>query len=229
MSGQFSEIPIDRIAIDPALQARVSLDEGTLKDYEHAATQSLQDGNQWPFPAVTMVGGFLIDGHHRYEVAKRLGRSTILADQQPGDEDAAVRAAVSANANHGLRRSREDVQRAVSIAFGRWPGKSARAVARIVGCSPQTVLNILVRDKDLAAAAGVQVGQHISPAMRHALKSRAGLAASLRYVCEHLEAIRGPSQKRIAEAERFISETNKAIEIVDGWIEREIENCQPLD
>lgn len=143
-----SEVAISRVLIDESLQARTALDEATVADYLRVATEAAEAGHPWPFPPVQMVGGYLVDGWHRLEVAKRLGMESIPATEQPGNEHDAILAAVSANANHGLRRSREDVQRAVRLAANAWPDLSAREIARRVQCSPQTVLNLRNRDAE---------------------------------------------------------------------------------
>ncbi len=126
-----SNIPLDRIIVESALQSRVTLDAGTVAEYLRSAEEAADEGNPWPFPPIQMVGGYLIDGHHRLEVAKRLGMETIPADEQPGEsEEDCIRAAVGANANHGLPRSNSDKRRAVELALATWPDWSARQIAK---------------------------------------------------------------------------------------------------
>lgn len=147
--GAAREIPLSTIKADKRLQARVTLDEGTVTDYLQVATEAAEAGSPWPFPPAVLVGGHLVDGFHRFEVARRLGRSSILAIDHHGSEDEAILAAVRANSTHGLRRSRQDLQRAIDIAQGRWPNLSAREISRRVSCSPQTVLNVRYRTRQL--------------------------------------------------------------------------------
>lgn len=132
----------DRIKIDPSLQARTQLDADTVTRYEATLRQSIEDGVAWPFPPLVSVFDLLVDGFHRFEAAKRVGIDTIPVVIHSGEREDAIRLAVGANANHGLARSREDVQRAILLADETWPDESTRSIARMVGCSPQTVLNV---------------------------------------------------------------------------------------
>ncbi len=141
------EVSMACILIDADLQARESIDECTLTEYESIARQAAENDQSWPFPPVRLVNGWLVDGFHRYLVAKRLGRKSILAIRTQGDRDEALRIAISANAEHGLRRRRQDVQRAIRLATHSWPCLSAREIAKRVQCSPQTVLNHRERDE----------------------------------------------------------------------------------
>jgi hypothetical protein len=138
-------VALDRIQIDPSLQARTELDADTVTRYEATLRQSIEDGVAWPFPPLVSVFDLLVDGFHRFEAAKRVGIASIPVTIHSGDREDAIRLAVGANATHGLARSREDVKRAILLASKTWPDESARSIARMVGCSPQTVLNVRER------------------------------------------------------------------------------------
>ncbi|TWT95766.1 hypothetical protein [Neorhodopirellula pilleata] len=168
---QANEIPLTRVLVDPSLQTRVTLDEATAQEYQRVAIEADEEGKPWPFPPVDMVGGYLVDGFHRFEVAKRLGRATILANERPGTEEDAVLAAVSANASHGLRRSREDVQRAIRVASRQWPDLSIREIARRVRCSPQTVINVRDRDKENERVSNLDTSGDVDHEFRRALEA----------------------------------------------------------
>ncbi|SMP65569.1 hypothetical protein SAMN06265222_10996 [Neorhodopirellula lusitana] len=149
MSRTPNEIPISRIGIDVGLQARVMLDEPTVVEYMRVAREAAEDDKPWPFPAVSMVGGYLIDGHHRYEAARRLGRSTILATEQPGETEAdCIREAIAANAGHGLPRSNADKRRAVELALATWPDLSSRQIAKLCKLSHTSVNRIRTPEPD---------------------------------------------------------------------------------
>ena len=94
---------------------------------------------------------WLGDGFHRIESASRAGILAVPCEVREGGRREAVRYACGANASHGLRRTRDDVRRAIEILlrdeeWGQW---SDREIARRVGCSPTTVG---------ALRSGVQVG-----------------------------------------------------------------------
>ncbi|GAA4445479.1 ParB N-terminal domain-containing protein [Novipirellula rosea] len=141
------DVAVEAIVVDAALQARVQLDESTVAEYASVASQAIQDGKSWPFPPLVCVGNLLVDGFHRLAAAKRIGIRCIPALIRQGNHEDAIRFAVAANSQHGLRRSRADVQRAIQLAWGAWPDLSAREIARRVQCSPQTVINLRNRSK----------------------------------------------------------------------------------
>lgn len=139
MTNTVGEIPIERIAVSREFQSRETLDEATIEEYVRVAKEAEHDDMDWPFPPVEMVGGFLIDGHHRLEAAKRLGYTTLLAYEEPGDEKDAILAAIKANSEHGLRRNQADIRRAIGMALKVFPEESDRAIARLVETSHPTV------------------------------------------------------------------------------------------
>lgn len=143
-------VALDRIQIDPSLQARTQLDADTVTRYEATLRQSIEDRVAWPFPPLVTVFDLLVDGFHRFESAKRVGIDSIPVTIHSGGREDAIRLAVGANANHGLARSREDVKRAILLASKTWPDESARSIARMVGCSPQTVLNVRERAAEVS-------------------------------------------------------------------------------
>ena len=91
--------------IDTSIQTRFRLDVGTVKDYEEA----MRKGDKFPPVIVFSEMGseryWLVDGHHRLEAAKLIGFETIACRMMSGDKEAALHFALSANANHGLRRT----------------------------------------------------------------------------------------------------------------------------
>ncbi len=105
-----------RVHIDPSVVAeyveRMSWDEarGRAVDPEGA-----------PWPAVTVYTRgetlWVADGFHRVEAAKTLGFAGIQCRVLEGDRRDAIQYSLSANARHGLRRTREDKRRAVRRAL----------------------------------------------------------------------------------------------------------------
>jgi len=98
------------------LQTRVAVDDAALADYADA----MRDGAR--FPPVTVYEDadgtlYLADGYHRVGAAKIAGKSIILAEVTRGTFADALRHALGANAQHGLRRSNADKQHALEMAW----------------------------------------------------------------------------------------------------------------
>lgn len=125
-----TRLSIERIRIDGGTQARVSIDEDAVASYaenlhELPPIDVYHDGtNHW-----------LADGFHRFLAHKRSGAKTIDCNVHKGTNRDALLHACGANAQHGLRRSREDKRKAVGILlhdeeWRSWPdAKVAQACA----------------------------------------------------------------------------------------------------
>lgn len=108
-------LPLADICRDQDLQPREMLVETTIEEYATA----LAEGATLP-PVIIYHDGtsyWLADGSHRCAAADRLQRSTIDAEVRPGTRRDALLHAISANAEHGLRRSDGDKHRAVELAL----------------------------------------------------------------------------------------------------------------
>ena len=115
------------------------LDSGIVAEYAEAMTA----GSQFP-PVIVYHDGsthWLADGYHRLEAADEAGLTEIKAEVRKGDKRDAILYAVGANRDHGLRRSRADVRRAITtlVQDAEWGQMANRAIADMVGCSPTTV------------------------------------------------------------------------------------------
>ena len=97
------------------LQTRVALDESTVVEYADAMRGKAH------FPPVTAFCDgkkiYLADGFHRVEATMRCGWRKIKADVRTGTFADALKHALGANANHGLRRSNADKQRCLQLAW----------------------------------------------------------------------------------------------------------------
>lgn len=62
-----------------------------------------------------------------------------MTGQTPGGRIDALKAALSANAAHGIRRGNADKRRAVEIALREFPKLSSRMIAELCGVSDKTV------------------------------------------------------------------------------------------
>ncbi|MEI8165018.1 MAG: ParB/RepB/Spo0J family partition protein [Chloroflexales bacterium] len=128
---------------DGGTQARTGNSEEVVEEYAAAMREGRwrwHDGNR-----LIVFGDdaalWLADGFHRIEAAQRANLPTVPCEVRPGTRRDAVLYAVGANANHGHRRTRQDVRRAIELLlqdeeWGKW---SDREISRQVGCSPSTV------------------------------------------------------------------------------------------
>lgn len=134
------QIPLRSIKTDTGIQQRANtLDNGIVSEYAAA----MQAGAI--FPPVTIFSdgttNWLADGFHRVEAADEVGAKTIAAEIRQGTRRDAILYACAANRTHGLRRTREDMRRAIAtlLADDEWRGLSDRAIAQKVGCDHKTV------------------------------------------------------------------------------------------
>ena len=123
---------IDQITLDSDIQQRSTIDAPTVADYaaniEHLPpVEVMFDGcNYW-----------LWDGFHRYHAHKQAGLSEITCNVTTGTKRDAILASCSANAQHGLRRTTEDKERAVMrlLADPEWQAKSTEWIAQACNVS----------------------------------------------------------------------------------------------
>lgn len=136
------------------LQIRVALDESTVAEYAEA----MQNRAKFPPVKVFCDGAkfYLADGFHRVEAAARAGFRKVKADTEAGSYVDALRFALSANAEHGLRRTNADKRRSLETAwehrrelFGEHD-PTAELLAQMCGVSYNTTQNFY---RDLAASA----------------------------------------------------------------------------
>jgi len=129
------EIELSSIILDPELQPRVAMDQATVAEYAE------EMGEGATFPPVTIFDDgsqrWLADGWHRYHAAQKAGMETINADIKQGSRRDALLFSISANAKHGLRRSRDDKQRSVLALLSdpEWVKLSNRELAKLAGVS----------------------------------------------------------------------------------------------
>lgn len=123
-------VDLRQIRTDGGTQPRAGIDQETVADYAHELTEGAK------FPPVTLFydgsNYWLADGFHRVAAFKFAGKQRIDADVKQGTLRDAQLFAVGANATHGLRRSREDKRRAVTMLLEdeEWVQWSDREIAR---------------------------------------------------------------------------------------------------
>jgi len=154
MSGNTYDSVPDAVALglidrDMSIQARAGLEEAVVEDYRAVVSS----GQLLPWVDLfhdESEGRYYVgDGWHRVEAYDRLGLAKIPANVRPGGRLAALRWALQANRTHGLKRSLDDVRRAVLLAWenrlvlGISEMPTARVVAELVGVSPTTAASHL--------------------------------------------------------------------------------------
>lgn len=106
---------INEISVDHKLQSRVAINTNTVKEYAESIRETA------PLPPLTVFHDglcyVLADGFHRLEAHKILGRDRVTANVLEGSRRDAFLYALSANAEHGLRRSQADKRRAVQMSL----------------------------------------------------------------------------------------------------------------
>ena len=141
MSDQPRMIQISCVRVSPRLQCRVQLDKQSLTDF----IEAVRKGDAFPPVVVFRIENdlWLVDGHHRFESARKAGGSEILAIVHNGTWHEAVRAALAANRSHGVRLTTADREKAVLLARQEFPDYSDRALAELCGVSYKTVGRVL--------------------------------------------------------------------------------------
>lgn len=120
------EIDLDSIRIDGGTQSRVTIDEEVVSQYAEIL-------DEMP-PVIAFFDGveyWLADGFHRFLASRKANRAKIRVAVRQGTVRAAQLFAAGANGQHGLRRSREDLRKSVSMLLrdGEWSVWSDREIA----------------------------------------------------------------------------------------------------
>jgi N6-adenosine-specific RNA methylase IME4 len=133
------QLAIDQLEYDMHLQPRARLHDDWIGEY----AQDMASGAEFP-PIVVFFDNehyWLADGFHRCHAAKMAGLVEINADVREGTRRDALLHSLSANAEHGHRRTNADKQRAVDIVLSdsEWGGWSDREIASQIGVSHEMV------------------------------------------------------------------------------------------
>jgi ParB-like chromosome segregation protein Spo0J len=112
-------VGISDLVIASDFQMRVKLSPDVIKEYVELINDS---EDPWAFNApcqVVRVDGklILVDGFHRVAAMEKSGQDQVSVRITKGTETDALKAALSANKTHGLRRSNADKRRAVEMAL----------------------------------------------------------------------------------------------------------------
>jgi hypothetical protein len=147
-------LPLDKIRTDGGTQLRAKMDDAVVDEYRDAVVGGAK------FPPVTVFfdgeDHWLADGFYRLAARKKAGLASIPVDVKKGTQREAMLYAAGANANHGLRRTNADRERAVKmlLADEEWGAKSDRWIAEQAAVSHPYVAKVR---KKLSAEIGKRV------------------------------------------------------------------------
>jgi hypothetical protein len=134
-----SRIRLDLVRTDGGTQSRLVINDQRVTDY----AELMSDGVDLGPIAVTYDGTcyWLVDGFHRVQASRLLGRTLIAAQVTQGTQEDAVWASYGANKGHGLNRTQWEINAAVKSALRhpRSMGQSNRELARHIGVNESTV------------------------------------------------------------------------------------------
>ena len=104
-------VNIKAIRIDGGTQSREKLDQTVVDEY----AELMKEGTEFPPISVVHDGTdyYLSDGFHRLLAAQKAGKASINCDVITGTLRDAILYSLSANSQHGLRRTIEDKRKAV--------------------------------------------------------------------------------------------------------------------
>lgn len=172
-------LPLRSIRTDQAIQQRAGiLNNGIVAEY----TEAMKSGATFPPVVVFHDADFywLADGYHRVEAADEAGLKEIKAEIRAGTKRDAILFAVGANRDHGLRRTRDDVRRAIStlVTDAEWGSLSDRAIAEKVGCSPTTVGTVRAQLSNLDSCQAEAIDQTTDDLVFEIIEDNEGTAST---------------------------------------------------
>lgn len=132
-----ARIDLRAIELDTSIQCRATIDTAVVNEY--AARMAAGDR----FPPIDVYGTktkcWIGDGWHRVLAAGEKKAESIAANLYPGGRVDALKAALAANAVHGLRRKNADKQRCIEIAVREFPKLSNVLIGKLCGVDDETV------------------------------------------------------------------------------------------
>ena len=139
MTTEKQTLNLDQIRIDGGTQPRVAIDQGIVDEYAEQYSTGVDLK-----PVIVFFDGatyWLADGFHRYWANKKINSDYIFANIHQGTQRDAILYSVGANATHGLRRTRDDKQKAILTLLNdkEWSQWSDREIAKQCGVSGKTV------------------------------------------------------------------------------------------
>ncbi len=141
-----AELELKQINRSGGTQIRAAYDRATIDRYK-----DLHESDSKLPPIIVFYDGtdyWLADGFHRLQAKMETwvttGERTIDCDIRSGTQRNAIEYALSANADHGLPRSGEDIRRAIfrCLDDAEWSQLSNIKIAKLCGCSESMVRKV---------------------------------------------------------------------------------------
>jgi hypothetical protein len=130
-------VALSAINFDPATQVRVEIIHEAVGDY----AECMEAGDKFP-PLDLFIDGdhyWIGDGWHRALALKENGTVTCCANVHEGGRLGAIKYALGANQQHGLRRTHADMWKAIRIALREFGNLSDRQIAEMCGVDHKTI------------------------------------------------------------------------------------------
>lgn len=140
------ELPLGQLRLDGGTQVRARLDQSAVNEY----AAMIQDGSAAPPIDVFFDGAdyWVASGFHRIEAHRKAGLGIVPATIHHGGLAAAKVFAAGSNANHGVRRTKADIERAFAILMeSGWGDRSVNAIRKHLKVTAETV-NAMRADYD---------------------------------------------------------------------------------
>lgn len=132
-------LALQDITLDQRLQPRVTIDDERVRDY----ADRMEAGDKFPPVSVFYdeTAYWLADGFHRFYAARERRDTGIAADVYAGAFHDALEHSVSANATHGMPRTRADMRRAIETLLRdeEWVTHTDNWIADVIKCDSATV------------------------------------------------------------------------------------------
>lgn len=139
-SGSIKEMKIDALVMDEKFQSRAALDSSLIVEYGDLIKDGIGRRGD-PVTACHYLGEYyVVDGWHWLLAAKNKGQVTIPVNVvHCKSESDVISVAISANAGHGKRRTRDDLYRAADMALSnpKIAELGIQEISRMIGCSRQ--------------------------------------------------------------------------------------------
>jgi hypothetical protein len=141
--GRTEDLTIANLVLDARLQCRA---DGLNQDHLEIVTDAIKANA--PVPRILVfrikdMGDLPVEGFHRIESRKRLGKKTIPAYVRNGTWEEAVLAAAGANKEHNsLIRTRPDKTNAARLVLQHYPKWTDSRIAKEIGVSNHLVADV---------------------------------------------------------------------------------------
>ena len=137
-------VDVDTIVERDEFRIRAKLDKGAVEKYtkkfeDYREALEVRGDAKYPFPGILLWHdrgeNVILGGNHRTAAARAAGQFMIKAIFFHGTFDEAYMAALQDNNSHGRELSNSDKKFAIKKTLSKYPLKTLRQVAEMIGCS----------------------------------------------------------------------------------------------